>query len=122
VFEILSDARDVIPEMKPLERTSKRLDYILSTVSTALQKSFGKDSSPEDVDEDGNGILQVYFPVQSVYVRLNNAGGLLLLGFVFDYSQPSTNSIYTLVDTCVSQNVLYDQPNFWGMQGFSLCV
>jgi hypothetical protein len=81
VFKILSDARDVISEMTSPGRPSRRVDYIISTVSTALQKSFGKDSSPEDVDEDGNSMLQVCFPVQSVYMKLNNSGGLALTRF-----------------------------------------
>jgi hypothetical protein len=60
-FKILQDAIDAIFRIYSLERSPERMDYLLSTVSSALQRSFGEIARPNDVDENGDGIMNVCF-------------------------------------------------------------
>jgi hypothetical protein len=59
-FKIFDDAiRNILRN----SGSSKSYDDILLTVSSVLQRSFAEVARPDDVDENGNGIMQVCFLV-----------------------------------------------------------
>jgi hypothetical protein len=57
VFKIIDDAIHMIWK----QSRSKSCDDLLLTVSSALQRSFVEGARPDDVDENGNGVIQVCF-------------------------------------------------------------
>jgi hypothetical protein len=73
-FKILQDAIDAIFRIYSLERSPERMDYLLSTVSSTLQRCFGETARPNDVDEDGNGIMNVCFLSHAVCPDLISPG------------------------------------------------
>jgi hypothetical protein len=73
-FKILEDAIDAFFHINYREKTPERMDYLLSTVSFALQRSFGEIARPNDVDENGNGIMNVCFLSHAVCSNLISPG------------------------------------------------
>jgi hypothetical protein len=73
-FKILGDAVHAVYCIEYQERTTERMDYLFSTVSSALERSFGKTARPNDVDENGDGIMQVCFLAHAVYLSLISPG------------------------------------------------
>lgn len=53
-FKLLEDAEKTL-----YNREYKSLPDLLSSTSSALQRCFGKDALPTDLDGNGNGIFQV---------------------------------------------------------------
>jgi hypothetical protein len=73
-FKILRDAIIATFDIDYRERTPERMDYLLSTVSSALQQCFGETARPDDVDEYGDGIMQVCFLSHAVCPYLISPG------------------------------------------------
>jgi hypothetical protein len=73
-FKILGDAAYAVIRIEYRERTPERMDYLLSTVSSTLQRSFGEIARPNDVDENGNGIMNVCFLSHAVCPDLISPG------------------------------------------------
>jgi hypothetical protein len=73
-FKILRDALDAIISIGYRERTPERMEYLLSTVSSTLQRCFGETARPNDVDENGNGIMNVCFLSHAVCPDLISPG------------------------------------------------
>jgi hypothetical protein len=73
-FKILGDAIDASFRINNWGESPEKMDYLLSTVSSALQRSFGEIARPNDVDEDGNGIMNVCFLSHAVCPDLISPG------------------------------------------------
>ena len=58
-FKLLDDVRDTVCSMRRSKLTDSYLTDLLLTTSSSLQRCFGTEARPTDLDEHGNGILCV---------------------------------------------------------------
>jgi hypothetical protein len=60
VFKLLAETTETVKRRRFRNPSSTELSNILKTTSFELQRSFGENASPTDIDKNGKGIFMVF--------------------------------------------------------------